>query len=127
MLGACAQPAPPQDAAPPPDTSPITAPPTTPPVATPPVTIPELEPGAGWTPLLGATLDGWSTWLTQDKGDPKGIFKVEDGVLRVLDVPKSAWEREQGYLATLERYRHYHLRFETTASCIITKGYSRSA
>ena len=113
MLGACAQPAPPQDAAPPPDTSPITAPPTTPPVATPPVTIPELEPGAGWTPLLGATLDGWSTWLTQDKGDPKGIFKVEDGVLRVLDVPKSAWEREQGYLATLERYRHYHLRFET--------------
>ncbi len=87
-LGACAQPAPPQET--PPDTPPVTAPPTTPPAVTPPVTPPPTdtpEPQQpGWTPLLETTLEGWSPWLTQSKGDPKGIFKVEDGVLRILDI-----------------------------------------
>jgi len=61
---------------------------------------------------LGEGLEGWSPWLTQSRGDPKGIFKVEDGVLRILDIPGEAWGREQGYLATDAAYRHYHLRFE---------------
>lgn len=117
-LGACAQSAPPRDA-PPPDAPPVTAPPmTTPPPETPPVSPPPTDtpapeqPETGWTPLLENGLDGWSPRLTQKGGDPKGIFKVEGGVLRILDVPASTWGREQGYLATRETYRHYHLRFE---------------
>ena len=120
LLGACAQPAPPRDA-PPPDAPPTTAPPAPPPTETPPVTppptdtpapTPEPKPEAGWTPLLENGLDGWSPWLTQSQGDPKGIFKAEGGVLRILDIPASMWGREQGYLATDKTYRHYHLRFE---------------
>ncbi len=108
LLGACAQPAPPSDA-PLPNAPPNTAPPApSPPTGTPAPT-PDPEPNAGWTPLLGTTLEGWSPWLTH-KSDPNGVFKLEDGVLHILDVPKS--KRERGYLVTDEVYRHYHLRFE---------------
>ena len=118
VLGACAQPAD-TPVTPLPET-PVSAPPTTlpenpvtpPPADTPPVATPKPEQSAGWTPLLETTLEGWSPWLTQSRGDPKGIFKVEDGVLHILDIPKSTWGREQGYLATDKTYRHYHLRFE---------------
>ena len=120
-LGACAQPVPPQETPPPTPPPTDTPPPNTPPAVTPPpdspapppigTPVPE-QPDRGWIPLLGTSLEGWSPWLTQSKGDPKGIFKVEDGVLRILDIPASAWNREQGYLATDKTYRHYHLRFE---------------
>ncbi len=98
-LGACAKPAPPQGTAPTPDT---------PPVATPaPEPAPE-QPDAGWTPLLDTSLDGWSGWPQGDQG----VFRVEDGVLHVLDVPTNTPRRGEGYLASVETFEHYHLRFE---------------
>ena len=45
---------------------------------------------AGWIPLFnGKNLDGWYTWLpsTGRDNDPNGVFKVEDGVLHILDLP----------------------------------------
>lgn len=109
-LSACAQPALPPDV-PPPDAPANTAPPAPSPPDAPPgeTPTPTPEPNAGWTPLLGTTLGGWSPRLTH-KGDPNGVFKLEGGVLRILDVPQSA--RERGYLVTDDSYRHYHLRFE---------------
>jgi hypothetical protein len=51
----------------------------------------------------GKNLDGWYPWLATTKyEDPKKVFTVVDGMLRVSgDVP--------GYLATQEEYREYHL------------------
>ncbi len=98
-LGACAQPAPPQSTAPPSDTPPVTTPAPEP--------APE-QPDAGWTPLLNASLDGWSGWPQGDQG----VFRVEDGVLHVLDVPTNTPRRGEGYLASVETFEHYHLRFE---------------
>src|SRR5690349_14758279 len=51
----------------------------------------------------GKNLDGWYPWLATTKyEDPKKVFNVLDGMLRVSgEVP--------GYLATKEEYRDYHL------------------
>lgn len=101
LLAACTQPAPP-DAAPP-DTPPGSSPP--------PVPAPE-QPDAGWTPLLGTDLSGWSAWPGQDDSVNDGVFRVEDGVLHVLGVPTDAPRGGEGYLASTATYRNYHLRFE---------------
>jgi hypothetical protein len=51
----------------------------------------------------GKTLDGWYPWLAPTHyDDPKHVFSVRDGMLRVSgEVP--------GYLATDREYRDYHL------------------
>lgn len=73
---------------------------------------PELE--APWRPLFnGRDLDGWYTYLPS-KGvnhDPEGVFKVENGVLHILDVAQKG-HREFGYLATEAMYEDYHLKLE---------------
>ena len=69
----------------------------------------------GWIPLFnGKNLDGWYTWLpsTGRDSDPDGVFKVEDGVLHVLDLPATGQEQEFGYIATNNEYSNYRLRFQ---------------
>lgn len=55
----------------------------------------------GWTPRIRNAAPG---------EDPGGIFRVEDGVLHVLEVPASA--RDLGYLRSEASYSHFRLRFE---------------
>ncbi|CAA9337513.1 CBM32 / CBM47 [uncultured Microcoleus sp.] len=69
----------------------------------------------GWTPLFNnQNLDGWYTWLpsTGKNNDPKGVFKVENGMLHFLDIPVTDQDEDFGYLATNNEYSNYRLRFE---------------
>ncbi len=51
----------------------------------------------------GRDLDGWYTWLREDKyQDPKKVFTVQDGIIRVSG-------EEWGGIATRNTYRDYHL------------------
>lgn len=54
----------------------------------------------------GKNLNGWETWL-RDSGrkDPKGVFSVENGLLRISGEGK-------GYIATDKSYSNYHLSLE---------------
>src|SRR5947207_2321916 len=66
-----------------------------------------------WTPLFnGQNLDGWYTWLpsTGINNDPKGVFKVHDGMLHILDIPLTGQEQEFGYVSTQSEYANYRLR-----------------
>jgi hypothetical protein len=57
----------------------------------------------GWISLFnGRSLEGWYTFLpsTGKNSDPKGVFKAEDGMIHILDIPVSAKHQEFGYLAT---------------------------
>lgn len=68
-----------------------------------------------WTPLFnGQDLGGWTSWLpSRGAGnDPEGVFKVEGGELRVLDVAPTAGDRDFGYLLTDKRYANYRLRLQ---------------
>lgn len=71
----------------------------------------------GWISLFnGKNLDGWHTFLlaTGRNNDPKGIFKVENGMIHVLGIPEnSAVEREvEGYLATNQEYSDVRIHVE---------------
>jgi len=51
----------------------------------------------------GKDLSGWSTWLkTTGREDPKKVYSVQDGVIRISG-------EGLGYLATEQAYRDYHL------------------
>lgn len=69
----------------------------------------------GWEPLFnGKNLDGWYTWLpsTGKDNDPKEVFKAENGMLHILDIPVTGQRQEFGYVARSETFNNYHLRFE---------------
>lgn len=69
----------------------------------------------GWVTLFnGRNLDGWYTFLpsTGKHKDPKGVFKVEQGMLHVLDVPVTAEKQELGYLASDKEFAHCRVRME---------------
>lgn len=59
--------------------------------------------GDGWIPLFnGKNLDGWYTYL-EDSGknnDPQRVFKVENGMIHILDIPMADGKAPNGYLAT---------------------------
>ena len=68
-----------------------------------------------WTPLFnGQNLDGWYSWLpsTGKNNDPKGVFKVHDGMIHILDIPVTTDSQEFGYLATDNSYANYRLRLQ---------------
>jgi len=51
----------------------------------------------------GKSLDGWYTWLRESRyDDPKKVFTVQDGALRISG-------EEWGGVATKQAYRDYHL------------------
>jgi len=70
----------------------------------------------GWIPLFnGKNLDGWYSFLltTGKNSDPKGIFKVENGMIHVLDVNDLLGRRESfGYLATNGEYSDVRIHIE---------------
>ncbi|WP_165795189.1 3-keto-disaccharide hydrolase [Deinococcus koreensis] len=85
---------------------------TAPPTPEPPV---QASPQTNWEKLFNGTdLRGWSAWFPSSGrgGDPRGVFKVEDGALHVLDLPPSGAEQEFGYLATDQLHKDYRLRLE---------------
>lgn len=54
----------------------------------------------------GKDLTGWTTWLKDSKReDPKKVFSVQDGVIRIAGMP-------MGYMATDKEYKDYHLKAE---------------
>ncbi len=68
-----------------------------------------------WISLFnGKNLDGWYTYLPSKgrNNDPQGVFKVENGMLHILDVPDRGQRQEFGYVATDRNYGDYHLRFQ---------------
>ena len=74
--------------------------------------VPRAELTNDWKPLFnGKNLDGYYTFFDKSgKGkDPKGIFKFEDGMLHIMDLPlpappkrpsAAATPEETGYLST---------------------------
>ena len=67
--------------------------------------------GSGWTELFNEeNLNGWYVYL-QGRGR-QGVVKVEDGKLRILDIPNKGQRQGFGYVATRKSYSNYHLRFQ---------------
>ena len=69
---------------------------------------------AGWRPLFnGKNFDGWYTFLTSvgKNNDPNKVFKIENGMIHVLDVPDNPPDMT-GYLATNQEYGHARVRLE---------------
>jgi len=76
--------------------------------------VPDTQALSAWESLFnGENLDGWYTYLPSEgrNRDPEGVFKVENGMLHILDVEDKGY-RDFGYLATEKSYRDYHLRLE---------------
>ncbi len=69
----------------------------------------------GWIPLFnGKNLDGWYPFRARDgkNNDVEHVFKFEQGVIHVLDVPDITVAQPNGYLATNEEFRNYRIRLE---------------
>jgi hypothetical protein len=69
----------------------------------------------GWVPLMnGRNFDGWYTFLpsTGKNNDPKKVFKMEDGMVHILDVPESEEKQEFGYLSSEREFSDCRIRVE---------------
>jgi 3-keto-disaccharide hydrolase len=69
----------------------------------------------GWIPLFnGKDFNGWYTYLDSSgkNKDPKGVFKVENGMIHILDVPMSGGKSNNGYLATNQDYSNVRIHAE---------------
>jgi hypothetical protein len=74
----------------------------------------------GWVPLFnGNNLSGWYTYLDSSgkNKDPKGVFKVENGMIHILDVPMSDGKTsdrksDNGYLATNQDFSNVRIHAE---------------
>ena len=69
----------------------------------------------GWVPLFnGKNLDGWYSYLDSSgkNKDPNGVFKVENGMIHILDVPMSGGKSDNGYLATTQEFSNVRIHVE---------------
>jgi hypothetical protein len=79
----------------------------------------------GWIPLFnGKDFTGWYTYLDSSgkNKDPKGVFKVESGMIHILDVPMSEGKTpdgktldgktDNGYLATTQDFSNVRIHAE---------------
>jgi hypothetical protein len=69
----------------------------------------------GWVSLMnGTNFDGWYTFLpsTGKNNDPKKVFKIENGMLHILDIPESDEKQEFGYLSTEKEFSNCRIRVE---------------
>ena len=74
----------------------------------------------GWVPLFnGKDFSGWYTYLDSSgkNKDPKGVFKVENGMIHILDVPMSDGKTldgksYNGYLATTQDFSNVRIHAE---------------
>jgi hypothetical protein len=70
---------------------------------------------SGFTPLFdGQSFENLYRFLpsTGRDSDPFDVFKIEDGVIHVLDLPLTDEPRDFGYLATTRDYSNYHFRVQ---------------
>jgi hypothetical protein len=66
-----------------------------------------------WTVLFdGGSFTNWYRFLpsTGRDSDPLDVFKLENGLLHVLDLPESDQPQDFGYMATVRDYSNYHVR-----------------
>jgi hypothetical protein len=68
-------------------------------------------------PIAAQTDDGFNRLFDGESftnfirfNDPGDVFKIENGMLHVLDVPDTGAPRDFGYLITEREYANYHLR-----------------
>lgn len=69
----------------------------------------------GWISLFnGKDFSGWYTYLDSNgrNKDPKGVFKIENGMIHILDVPMSEGKADNGYLATIQDYSNVRIHAE---------------
>jgi Domain of Unknown Function (DUF1080) len=69
----------------------------------------------GWISLFNSkNFDGWYTFLpsTGKNVDPKKVFKMENGMIHILDIPVTAEKQEFGYLASEKEFSHCRIRAE---------------
>ena len=69
----------------------------------------------GWVSLFnGKNFDGWYTYLpsTGKNNDPKRVFKMENGMIHILDIPESDEKQEFGYLSTEKEFSNCRIRVE---------------
>jgi hypothetical protein len=69
----------------------------------------------GWIRLFnGKDLTGWYSYLDSSgkNKDPKGVFKVENGMIHILDVPMSDGKSDNGYLATTQDFSNVRIHAE---------------
>ena len=69
----------------------------------------------GWITLFnGRNLDGWYTYLpsTGKNEDPKKVFKVEQEMIHIFDLPPTKENQEFGYMASNEEYSDCRIRVE---------------
>ncbi|HKB90354.1 MAG TPA: DUF1080 domain-containing protein [Opitutaceae bacterium] len=68
-----------------------------------------------WIPLFnGKNLDGFYTFLPSKgvNSDPEGMFKAENGMIHIFDIPVTDQKHEFGYICTEKSYKNYRLRFQ---------------
>src|SRR5438309_1631620 len=66
----------------------------------------------GWISLFnGKDFDGWYTYLDASgkNKDPKGVFKVESGMIHIEDFPKADSNSDDGYLATTQEFSNVRI------------------
>jgi hypothetical protein len=69
----------------------------------------------GWVPLFnGKNLDGWYSYMDSNgkNKDPDGVFKVENGMIHILDVAMSEGKSNNGYLATNQEFSNVRIHVE---------------
>ncbi len=69
----------------------------------------------GWISLFnGRDFDGWYTYLDASgkNKDPKGVFTVENGMIHIVDIPKTDGKSDNGYLATTRDFSDVRIHVE---------------
>jgi Domain of Unknown Function (DUF1080) len=69
----------------------------------------------GWESLFnGKDFTGWYTYLpsTGRNSDPKHVFKWENGMVHILDIPESDEKQEFGYLSSEREFSNCRIRVE---------------
>jgi hypothetical protein len=71
--------------------------------------------GNGWVSIFnGKNLEGWYSYLPSSgrNNDPRGVFKVHDGMIHILDIPETTEKQEMGYIATEKEYSNCRIRLQ---------------
>jgi hypothetical protein len=69
----------------------------------------------GWISLFnGKNFEGWYTYLDASgkNKDPKGVFKIENGMIHIEDFPKADGNSNDGYLATTQQFSNVRIHVE---------------